>query len=87
MGLVTGGGRAEAPRWRRDAVIEPRSARIQVLPDGQPIVLMADRQTAGGYPVIATVVQDDIAPFRPCVPGEATVKFQAVPATRTPDRR
>lgn len=60
---------------------------IQVPPDGQPIVLMADRQTAGGYPVIATVVQDDIALLAQCVPGEATVKFQAVPATRTPDRR
>ncbi|MBW9235553.1 KipI antagonist, partial [Leptospira santarosai] len=29
---------------------------IQVPPDGQPIILMADRQTTGGYPKIATVV-------------------------------
>ncbi len=60
---------------------------IQIPPDGQPIVLMADRQTAGGYPVIATVVQDDIPLLAQCVPGEATVRFRAVPATRTPDRR
>lgn len=32
---------------------------IQVPPDGQPIVLGADRQTLGGYPVIAVVVSCD----------------------------
>ena len=52
---------------------------IQVPPDGQPIVLMADRQTAGGYPVIATVVRDDIPLLAQCVPGEANVRFRAVP--------
>lgn len=33
---------------------------IQVPPDGQPIVLMADRQTTGGYPKIATVISADL---------------------------
>jgi 5-oxoprolinase (ATP-hydrolysing) subunit C len=33
---------------------------IQVPPDGQPIVLLADCGTTGGYPVIATVVADDL---------------------------
>jgi len=33
---------------------------IQVPPQGQPIVLMADGQTTGGYPKIATVIQADI---------------------------
>jgi biotin-dependent carboxylase-like uncharacterized protein len=33
---------------------------IQVPPDGQPIVLMADHQTAGGYPILATVIRADI---------------------------
>src|SRR6185295_15142178 len=32
---------------------------IQVPPDGQPIVLMAERQTLGGYPKIADVVSVD----------------------------
>lgn len=32
---------------------------IQVPPDGQPIVLGADRQTLGGYPVIAVVASVD----------------------------
>lgn len=27
---------------------------------GQPIVLMADAQTVGGYPIIATIHEDDL---------------------------
>lgn len=33
---------------------------IQLLPDGQLIVLMADHQTAGGYPRIANVISTDL---------------------------
>lgn len=33
---------------------------IQVPGNGQPIVLMADRQTTGGYPKIATVISADV---------------------------
>ena len=33
---------------------------IQLLPDGQVIVLMADHQTAGGYPRIANVISADL---------------------------
>ena len=33
----------------------------QVPADGQPILLLADRQTTGGYPVIASVIGADIA--------------------------
>lgn len=33
---------------------------IQLLPDGQIIVLMADHQTTGGYPRIAHVVERDL---------------------------
>ncbi len=33
---------------------------IQLLPDGQLIVLMADQQTAGGYPRIAHVISCDL---------------------------
>jgi biotin-dependent carboxylase-like uncharacterized protein len=34
---------------------------MQVPSDGQPILLLADRQTTGGYPRIATVIGADIA--------------------------
>jgi len=33
---------------------------IQIPPDGNPIILLADRQTAGGYPKIAHVASIDI---------------------------
>jgi biotin-dependent carboxylase-like uncharacterized protein len=33
---------------------------VQVPGDGQPIVLLADRQTTGGYPKIATVISADL---------------------------
>lgn len=33
---------------------------IQVPPDGNPIILMADRQTTGGYPKIASVASVDL---------------------------
>lgn len=36
---------------------------IQVPPQGQPIVLMADTQTTGGYPKIASIIQADIGRF------------------------
>ena len=36
---------------------------IQVPPQGQPIVLMADAQTTGGYPKIASIIQADIGKF------------------------
>lgn len=50
---------------------------IQVPPDGQPIVLMADHQTTGGYPIIATVVSDDLAHLAQRAPGEH-LTFRAV---------
>jgi biotin-dependent carboxylase-like uncharacterized protein len=34
---------------------------LQVPSDGQPILLLADRQTTGGYPRIATVISADLA--------------------------
>lgn len=36
---------------------------IQVPPQGQPIVLMADTQTTGGYPKIASIISADIGRF------------------------
>jgi biotin-dependent carboxylase-like uncharacterized protein len=33
---------------------------IQIAGDGQPIALLADRQTTGGYPKIATVISADL---------------------------
>jgi antagonist of KipI len=51
---------------------------IQVPPNAQPIVLTADRQTVGGYPVIATVIRADIPLLAQCLPGESHVRFRVV---------
>lgn len=50
---------------------------VQVPPDGQPIVMLADRATAGGYPKIATVAGVDIPKLGQLMPG-AQVRFEAV---------
>ncbi|MGG4494741.1 biotin-dependent carboxyltransferase family protein [Brevibacillus reuszeri] len=47
---------------------------IQVPPDGQPIILMADRQTIGGYPKIGYVASIDLPVIAQLRPGE-TVRF------------
>jgi antagonist of KipI len=49
---------------------------LQVPPDGQPILLMADRQTTGGYPPIATVITVDLSLAAQLGPGD-TVRFVA----------
>jgi urea carboxylase len=50
---------------------------VQVPPDGQPIVLMADRQSSGGYPRIAQVASVDLPRLAQVMPGES-VRFEAV---------
>jgi allophanate hydrolase subunit 2 len=48
---------------------------IQIAGDGQPIVLLADRQTTGGYPKIATVISADL-PALGRVPIGARIRFE-----------
>ena len=43
---------------------------LQVPASGQPILLMADRQTAGGYPKIATAISADIGLAGQLGPGD-----------------
>jgi antagonist of KipI len=43
---------------------------IQVPPSGEPILLMADRQTTGGYPQIATVITADLPQAGQLAPGD-----------------
>ncbi|CAN5367385.1 5-oxoprolinase subunit PxpC [soil metagenome] len=50
---------------------------IQLLPDGQIIVLMADHQTSGGYPRIANVVSADLPILAQLNPNE-TVGFEII---------
>ncbi len=50
---------------------------IQIPADGQPIVLMNDRQTIGGYPKIGSVIPLDTALLAQLSPG-ATVRFEQI---------
>ncbi len=50
---------------------------IQVPRGGAPIVMLADHQTTGGYPVIATVIAADLGRAAQLVPGER-VRFAEV---------
>ncbi len=50
---------------------------MQVPADGQPIMLLADRQTTGGYPCIATVIGADIAAAGRLAAG-MSIRFQEV---------
>lgn len=50
---------------------------IQIPPDGQPIVLMYDRQTIGGYPKLGSVLSLDLARLAQCGQG-AKVRFTPI---------
>lgn len=43
---------------------------VQVPPDGQPIVLLNDRQTIGGYPRLGALTPQAVARLAQCLPGE-----------------
>lgn len=55
---------------------------VQVSGDGVPTVLLADHQTTGGYPKIATVISPDIDRLVQLRSGDA-VRFAAVSAAET----
>ena len=50
---------------------------VQLPPDGQPIVLLKDRQTMGGYPLLGCLSRIGCARLAQCRPGDA-VNFTAV---------
>ncbi|UVF20572.1 biotin-dependent carboxyltransferase family protein [Microvirga terrae] len=77
MGFQLTGPRLEHSRGFNivsDGIVD---GHIQVPGSGQPIVLMRDRQTAGGYPKIATVISADLARFAQLRPGMG-LRFEAV---------
>ena len=59
---------------------------IQVPGDGQPIILLADRQTTGGYPKIATVASVDLPALGRVGPG-GVLRFEAVSVEVAEDLR
>ncbi|WP_024304420.1 biotin-dependent carboxyltransferase family protein [Pseudogulbenkiania sp. MAI-1] len=57
---------------------------VQVPPGGQPIVLLADAQTTGGYPRIATVIEADLWKLAQARPG---AELHFIPTTPAEARR
>ncbi|SDP99999.1 biotin-dependent carboxyltransferase family protein [Ectopseudomonas guguanensis] len=43
---------------------------VQVPPDGQPIILLNDRQTIGGYPRLGALTPQAVARLAQCLPGQ-----------------
>lgn len=65
---------------------------LQVPGSGQPILLMADRQTTGGYPKIATVITADLPLAGQLAPGDwiefvPCSRAAAIEALRVQERR
>jgi KipI family sensor histidine kinase inhibitor len=65
---------------------------IQVPPSGEPILLMADRQTTGGYPQVATVIAADLPVAGQLAPGDwvefvETTRAEAVAALRAQEAK
>jgi antagonist of KipI len=50
---------------------------VQVPANGQPMVMMADGPTTGGYPKIATVITADLPLVAQCTPGQGRIRFKA----------
>jgi KipI family sensor histidine kinase inhibitor len=70
-------GRARIERASHQEMISDATfiGAIQVPPSGDPILLMADRQTSGGYPQIATVITADLPLAGQLAPGD-WIEFQ-----------
>ncbi|WP_196778680.1 5-oxoprolinase subunit C family protein [Cognatilysobacter tabacisoli] len=67
---------ADAP----DGVSAPVApGTVQLPPDGQPIVLLADAQTVGGYPRLGHVASADLPRLAQCRPGDA-LRFTPIDA-------
>ncbi|MGH9106748.1 MAG: biotin-dependent carboxyltransferase family protein [Acidimicrobiales bacterium] len=52
---------------------------VQLLPDGRPLVFLADHPTTGGYPVVGVVDEGDLPACAQARPG-TPVRFQLRPA-------
>ena len=66
-----------AHRQKRELISEGMTAgAIQVPSSGQPIMMMADCPTTGGYPKIGTVASASLPVLAQCVPNKSRVRFQ-----------
>ena len=81
------GYRLEGPALKHSSNVELISegmtmGTIQVPSNGQPIVMMADAPTIGGYPKIGTVVSADLPLLAQCVPNKSRIRFRETTVTK-----
>jgi biotin-dependent carboxylase-like uncharacterized protein len=70
-------GAEPLPRDAREMISDATvTGGLQVPPSGQPILLLADRQVTGGYPIIATVITADLPVVGQLAPGD-WIEFDA----------
>ncbi len=78
QGMRLEGSRVDAIDGRHDIVSDAAyMGAVQVPGDGMPIVLLADRQTTGGYTKIASVIRADLPALVQRPPGSA-IRFSEV---------
>jgi antagonist of KipI len=76
MGYRLSGPRLALAAQREIASQSVCFGTVQVPSSGQPIVLMADRQTTGGYPRIAEVIAADLPRLAQASPGKEALRFE-----------
>ena len=86
MGLRLSGPRLDHARGFNIVSDGIATGAIQVPGSGQPIVLLADHQTTGGYPKIATVISADLPATGRLKPGDE-IGFAAVSVAEAQDVR
>jgi KipI family sensor histidine kinase inhibitor len=67
---LTGPGTLPAPRDAEMISDATFAGAVQIPPSGEPILLMSDRQTTGGYPQIGVVITADLPIAGQLVPGD-----------------
>lgn len=62
-------------RARRDEVPPEGllAGAVQLPPDGQPVIFLADHPVTGGYPIVAVLIEADVALLAQCRPGTRVV--------------
>ena len=77
MGIKLEGGQLSRATSREMISTAVTAGTVQVIPDGSPLILMADAQTTGGYPRIAQIIDADLPILAQKRPGDK-IRFRAV---------
>lgn len=86
MGMRLNGSKLETNDGSHDILSEPTQlGNIQVPKSGLPIILLNDRQTAGGYTRIATVALFDLPKLVQMKPGQ-TIQFKEISVEEATER-